>query len=115
MEQSITSIPYEQFSSVELRVGTVVRAETFPKARKPAYKIWADFGPFGVKQTSAQITVHYTPESLIGKQIIGCINLGEKNIAGFVSQFLCTGFPDANGDIILVSPEKPVPNGAKLY
>ncbi len=110
------TITYEEFSVVELRVGTVVRAETFPEARKPALKIWADFGPdFGIKQTSAQVTVHYTPESLIGKQVVGCLNLGVKKIAGFASEFLCTGFPDAEGAVVLISPDKPVPNGAKLF
>ena len=109
-------IPYEQFSSVELRVGTVTRAEPFPEARKPAYKLWVDFGSaFGVKQTSAQITAHYTPEALIGKQVVGCLNLGSKKIAGFTSEFLCTGFPDETGAVILISPDKPVPNGAKLF
>ena len=110
-----TPIPYTQFEAVDLRVGTITRAEPFPKARKPAYKIWADFGPFGIRQTSAQITVHYTPESLIGKQIVGCLNLGEKNIGGFISNFLCTGFPDENGAVTLISPDKPVPNGGKLF
>ena len=110
------TIPFEQFTAVELRVGTVMRAEEFPKARKPAYKLWVDFGPeFGVKQTSAQITVHYTPEALIGKQVVGCLNLGSRNIGGFMSEFLCTGFPDDAGAIVLISPDKPVPNGAKLF
>jgi tRNA-binding protein len=110
------TISYDQFTAVELRIGTVVKAEAFPKARKPAYKLWVDFGPeFGVKQTSAQITVHYTPESLVGRQVVGCLNLGEKNIAGFISQFLCTGFPDAEGAIVLAAPDRPVPNGARLF
>ncbi|MFA5041343.1 MAG: tRNA-binding protein [Bdellovibrionales bacterium] len=109
-------IGYEQFSAVELRVGTVVRVEPFPKARKPSYKLWADFGAeFGIRQTSVQITVHYTPDELIGKQIVGCLNLGEKNIAGFISDFLCTGFPDEKGAVVLVSPDKKVPNGGKLF
>jgi len=109
-------ITYEQFESVELRVGTITRAEAFLRARKPAYKIWADFGPeIGERQTSAQVTVHYTPESLIGKQVVGCLNLGEKNIAGFISNFLCTGFPDENGAIVLISPDRKVPNGGKLF
>ncbi|MDP9127148.1 MAG: tRNA-binding protein [Pseudomonadota bacterium] len=109
------NISFEQFEAVELRVGTVVKAETFPKARKPAYKIWVDFGPeFGTKQSSAQITQHYTPESLIGRQVVGCLNLGTRNIGGFISEFLCTGFPDPLGAIVLISPDKPVPNGAKL-
>jgi tRNA-binding protein len=110
------TIPYDQFAAVELRVGTVTRVEPFPAARKPAYKLWADFGPeFGVKQTSVQITVHYTPETLIGKQVVGCLNLDSKNIGGFMSEFLCTGFPDANGAVVLIGPDKPVPNGAKLF
>ena len=105
-------IPYDQFEAVELLVGTVVRVETFPDARKPAYKLWVDFGSgHGVKQTSAQITVHYTPEQLLGKQVVGCLNLGIKKIAGFRSEFLCTGFPDAMGAVVLMAPDKPVPNG----
>ncbi len=113
---TLTTIPYDQFAAVELRVGTVTRAENFPEARNPACKIWADFGPeFGIKQTSTQITVHYQPEKLIGKQIVGCLNLGNKKIAGFTSEFLCAGFPDANEAIVLVCPDKPVPNGAKLF
>jgi tRNA-binding protein len=108
-------ITYDQFHAVDLRVGTVVRAEAFPKARNPSYKLWVDFGECGIKQTSAQITVHYTPETLIGKQVVGCLNLGTKNIAGFVSEFLCTGFPDATGAIVLISPDTPVPNGGKLF
>ncbi|MDR3449273.1 MAG: tRNA-binding protein [Alphaproteobacteria bacterium] len=110
------NISWEEFEKVELRVGTVVKAEPFPKARKPAYKIWADFGPeIGMRQTSAQVTVHYTPETLVGRQVVGCLNLGEKNIAGFISNFLCTGFADAKGDIVLAGPGQPVPNGGKLF
>lgn len=109
-------ISYDQFSAVELRVGTIVRAEAFPKARKPAFKLWVDFGAeFGERQTSAQITVHYTPEALIGKQVVGCLNLGEKNIGGFISNFLCVGFPDADGAVVLIRPDKKVPNGGKLF
>lgn len=109
-------IGYEQFDGVELRVGTVVRAETFPEARKPAYKLWVDFGSaYGVKQTSAQITSHYQPDALVGRQIVGCLNLGTKKIAGFSSEFLCTGFADESGSIVLAVPDKPVPNGSKLF
>ena len=109
-------ITYEQFSAIELRVGTITKAEEFPQARKPAYKVWADFGPeFGIRQTSVQITVHYKSEQLVGKQIVGCMNLGEKNIAGFISNVLCTGFPDENGAVVLISPDKKVPNGGKLF
>ena len=110
------TISFNQFTAVDLRAGTVIRAENFPEARKPAIKIWADFGPeFGVKQASAQITVHYAPENLIGKQIVGCLNLGDKKIAGFTSQFLCVGFPDEKGAVVLMSPDKAVPNGVKLF
>lgn len=110
------NIDFQQFVAVELRVGTVTRVEAFPEARKPAYKIWVDFGhDIGVKQTSAQITAHYKPEDLVGRQVVGCLNLGAKNIAGFTSEFLCTGFPDANGAVVLIGPDKPVPKGAKLF
>lgn len=109
-------IPYEQFASVELRVGTITRAENFERAKKPAYKIWADFGTeIGIKQSSAQVTAHYSAEQLVGRQIVGCVNLGAKNIAGFQSEFLCTGFADADGNIVLIAPDKKVPNGAKLF
>jgi tRNA-binding protein len=116
MEIIMQAVPYDQFAGVELRIGTVTRVEEFPKARKPAYKIWADFGPeFGLRQTSAQLTVHYKPEELVGRQVVGCLNLGEKNIGGFISQFLCTGFADESGAVVLCRPDKPVPNGAKLF
>jgi len=111
----MSTIDFTDFSKVELRAGTITEAEEFPRARKPAYKLWVDFGAeIGTLQTSAQITDHYTPDALIGKQILGCINLGEKNIAGFTSQFLCTGLFDSSGQVVLLSPDHPVPNGAKL-
>lgn len=109
-------ITYEDFERVQLRTGTITKVEEFPKARKPAYKVWADFGSeIGVLQTSAQITVHYTPETLVGKQIVGCVNLGEKNIGGFMSQFLLVGFADKTGAVSLATPDLKVPNGAKLH
>ena len=109
-------ISYKQFTDVQIIVGTVIKAETFPKAKNPSYKVWVDFGPVvGILQTSAQITVHYKPEQLLNTQIIGCINLGEKNIAGFISQFLLLGCADQNGAIILVAPAMTVPNGSKLH
>lgn len=117
--ETVTSkmeISYEDFAKVALHSGTITKVEPFPQARKPAYKIWADFGPeFGVKQTSAQVTVHYTVENLIGKQILGCLNLGTKNIAGFFSEFLLVGFSDESGAIRLASIDHPVPNGQKLH
>lgn len=109
------TISYQDFANVDLRSGTIIKAEEFARAIKPAYKIWVDFGPeIGIKQTSAQVTGHYKLEDLIGMQVIGCVNLGEKNIAGFVSQFLLVGFPDANGVICLATVAPPVPNGKKL-
>lgn len=111
----MTIITYEEFEKVDLRSGTIVKAEEFPRAKKPAFKVWVDFGSeIGVLQTSAQITVHYSLEKLIGKSVIGCVNLGEKNIAGFLSQFLLVGFADSNGAICLPSANPEVPNGQKL-
>jgi tRNA-binding protein len=109
-------ITYDEFAKVELRSGTIIKAEEFPKARKPAFKVWADFGPeFGILQTSAQISVHYTPEILVGKKIVGCLNLGEKNIGGFMSQFLLVGFSDPNDAICLVTFDSRIANGQKLH
>lgn len=109
-------ISYEEFEKVDLRSGTIVKAEPFPKAKKPAIKVWADFGPeIGILQTSAQITTHYKPETLVGRMIVGCVNLGEKNIAGFISQFLLVGFSDGHGGICLVTVDPRVPNGGKLH
>lgn len=109
------TITYEEFERVDLRSGTIVKVEEFPRAKKPAYKIWADFGEeIGVLQTSAQVTVHYTSENLIGRKIVGCVNLGEKNIAGFKSQFLLVGFADENDAICLITADPKVPNGQKM-
>ena len=112
----MTTITYKEFERVNLRVGTIVKVEEFPKAKKPAFKVWVDFGSeIGVLHTSAQVTSHYTPETLLGRQIVGCVNLGEKNIAGFTSQFLLVGFSDANGTICLVTVDPKVPNGQKMH
>lgn len=109
-------ISYDEFDKVDLRSGTVIKVESFPRAKKPAYKVWVDFGnEIGVKQTSAQITTHYSPEKLVGRQVVGCINLGEKNIAGFTSEFLLLGFPDENGEVCLITVDPTVPNGKKLF
>ena len=110
------TISYDEFEKVDLRSGTIIKAEVFERAKKPAYKIWADFGPeIGILQTSAQVTVHYTPESLIGRLIVGCVNLDKKNIAGFMSEFLLVGFSDDSGAICLVTSDPKVPNGKKLH
>lgn len=107
-------ITWRDFEKVELRVGTVLEVEAFPKAQKPAYKLRLDFGEFGTRWSSAQITKHYTKEELIGRQVVCVINFPEKQIANFKSQCLVTGFADVNGDIVLTSVERTVPNGSKL-
>jgi tRNA-binding protein len=107
-------ITWNDFEKVELRAGTILEAFDFPEARKPAYKVKVDFGEFGIKMSSAQITKHYTKEELIGKQILGVINFPKKQIGKFMSEFLVTGLADANGDIVLTSLDKQVPNGSKL-
>jgi tRNA-binding protein len=110
------TILWEDFEKVKIYAGTVVQVEPFPKARQLAFKVWVDFGELlGVLRTSAQITTHYTPETLVGKQVLGCVNLGDKNIAGFVSQFLLLGVSHPDGGIILVTPENPVNNGQRLH
>ncbi len=107
-------ITWRDFEQVELRAGTILEVQSFQEARKPAYKLKVDFGEFGIKWSSAQITKHYSKEELPGRQIIGVINFPPKQIASFMSEFLVTGFADENGDIVLASIERPVPNGAKL-
>lgn len=108
------TINWSDFERVELRVGTILRVLDFPEARKPAYKIQVDFGEFGIRWSSAQITKHYTRDELPGRQIIGVINFPKKQIANFMSEFLVTGFADKNGDIVLAAVDKAVPNGSKL-
>jgi tRNA-binding protein len=108
------TITWNDFEKVELRVGTILEAADFPEARKPAYKVKVDFGEFGVKWSSAQITKHYTKDELPGRQIVGVVNFPKKQIANFMSEFLVTGFADENGDIVLTAVDKVVPNGSKL-
>ena len=109
------TISYDDFTKVDLRSGTIIKVEEFLRAKKPAYKVWVDFGQtIGIKQTSAQITVHYTLQNLIGKSVIGCINLGQKNIGGFISEFLLVGFVDDIDAISLATIDLPVSNGQKL-
>ena len=111
----MNDISWKDFERVELRVGTILRVEPFPEARKPAYKVWADFGPeIGEKKTSAQITDLYTPEELVGRQIVGVVNFPPKQVGPFMSEFLLTGFHDAEGRVIMAMPEREAPNGAKL-
>jgi tRNA-binding protein len=108
-------ITWEDFEKVELRVGTILKAMPFPEARKPAYRLRIDFGEYGIKQSSAQITTHYALEDLIGKQILAVLNFPKKRIAGFESEVLTTGVPDDLGEVVLLSPDRAVPNGARLF
>lgn len=110
------TIAYADFERVDIRVGTVVEAVPFPEARKPAFKLKIDFGPgIGVKKSSAQITVHYTPEALVGRQVAAVVNFPPRQIGPFMSEVLTLGFPDANGAVVLIGPSLPVPDGGKLF
>lgn len=111
----VETISWEDFEQVALHVGTVLRCEVNANARKPSYCLWVDFGPLGVRTSSAQITVHYTLEELVGRQVLAVLNFPPKRIAGFESQCLVTGFADENGNVILAAPDKPTPNGARLF
>jgi tRNA-binding protein len=108
-------IRFEDFLKVDVRIGTILAAETFPEARKPAYKLKIDFGPaIGEKKSSAQVTVHYTPEELIGRQVAAVVNFPPRQIGPFMSEVLTLGFADAAGDIVLFSPDRKVPDGSRL-
>ena len=110
------TITWDDFARVQLRVGRIVAAEVFAQARKPAYLLQVDFGPeLGIKKSSAQITHHYTPEALIGKQVVAVVNFPNTQIGPVMSECLVTGFPDANGHVVLCVPDQNVPLGAKLY
>jgi len=109
-------IDFEQFSEVDIRVGRIISVEAFPEARKPAYKLTIDFGSsIGTRRSSAQITDNYSPDDLVGKLVLAVCNLRPKRIAGFVSEVLVLGVPDENNNVVLVSPDKEVPLGGKLY
>jgi tRNA-binding protein len=109
------TITYADFERVEIRVGTIVEAAPFPEARKPAWKLTIDFGPeIGLKKSSAQITVHYTPEDLVGRQVLGVVNFPPRQIGPVRSEVLTLGFEDEAGAIVLAATDKPVPNGRKL-
>lgn len=109
------TISWQDFERIELRVGTVMAAEPFPEARKPAYKLTVDFGPeVGTRLSSVQITAHYTPDGLKGRQVVGVVNFPPKRIGPFISECLITGFYREDGSVILAVPDKPVPDGTKL-
>ena len=107
--------PGEAFETLDLRVGRVLRAEANERARKPSYKLWIDFGPLGEKTSSAQLRALYTAEELVGRLVVAAVNLGSRNIAGFMSEVLVLGLPDAQGQVVLLAVERDVPLGGRVY
>lgn len=107
--------PIEAFGILDLRVGRVLRAEQNEKARKPSHKLWIDFGPLGVKQSSAQLVALYAAEELVGRLVVAAVNLGTRNVAGFTSEVLVLGLPDAEGRVVLLAAERDVPLGGRVY
>lgn len=108
-------IGFDDFLAVDIRVGTIVAADPFPEARKPAIKLLIDFGPLGTRRSSAQITDHYAPEALVGRQVAAVVNFPPRQIGPMMSEVLTLGFPDADGRVVLVSPGQPVPDGGRLF
>lgn len=112
----MSDLSFDDFLKVDIRVGEIVGAEVFAEARKPAYRLRVDFGPeIGVKKSSAQITRHYTPETLIGRQVVGVVNFPPRQIGPMLSEVLVLGVPDAEGEVVLLTPEKGVPVGGKMF
>ena len=114
--KTIDTIDFDDFLKVDVRVGTVVRAEPYPEARKPAIKLWVDFGgEIGTRKSSAQLTVHYTPEALMGRQVAAVVNFPARQIGKVMSEILVLGFPDTEGAVVLAVPDKTVPDGSRLF
>jgi tRNA-binding protein len=112
----MAEIDFQDFMKVDIRTGIIRRAEPFPEARKPAIKMWIDFGDeIGEKKTSAQLTVHYTPDSLLGKQVIAVVNFPPRQIGPFMSEVLVLGLPDAEGNVVLLGPDREVPPGGRMH
>ena len=112
----MAEIAFDDFMKIDIRTGRVIKAENFPEARKPAIKLWIDFGDeIGVKKTSAQITVHYTPDGLIGRQVMAVVNFPPRQIGPFMSEVLVLGVPDEKGGIVLVAPDMETPSGGKMH
>jgi tRNA-binding protein len=112
----MAEITFDDFLKVDIRVGRITRAEPYPEARKPAIKLWVDFGPeIGEKKSSAQITAHYDPKALIGRQVMAVVNFPPRQIGKFMSEILVLGLSDSNGEIVLISPDKEVPIGERLH
>ncbi|RQP06570.1 MAG: tRNA-binding protein [Paracoccus sp. BP8] len=109
-------IAWADFEKVEIRVGRIIRAEPFPEARRPAFKLWLDFGPeIGERKSSAQITRHYAPDGLIGRQVLAVVNFPPRQIGPFMSEVLVLGLPDEEGEVVLIGPDQPVPLGGRMY
>ena len=112
----MTEISFGDFQKVDIRAGKVVRAEDFPEARKPAVKLWVDFGgEIGTRKSSAQLTAHYSPESLTGRQVLAVVNFPPRQIGRFMSEILVLGVPDEDGEVVLIRPDMPVPDGGRMF
>lgn len=109
-------IEWADFARVDIRAGTITRAEPFPEARKPAIRLWVDFGPqIGERRSSAQITRHYDPAGLVGRQVLAVVNFPPRQIGKVMSEVLVLGLPDADGEVVLIGPDSPVPNGGRMF
>ncbi len=115
-DQETGQISFDDFMKVDIRVGRVIRAEPYPEARKPAIKMWIDFGPeIGERKTSAQVTAHYSPETLIGRQVMGVVNFPPRQIGKFMSEVLVLGAPDTEDQVVLLAPDQEVPEGSRMF
>ena len=116
MTEAPDPVGADAFAQFDIRVGTITDAQPFPEARRPAFKLWIDFGaPLGIKRSSAQVTRHYKPDQLIGRQVCAAVNLGSRQIGPFVSEVLTLGLPDAEGAVVLIRPDHKVPDGGRLF